>query len=215
MLETAETAPAIIDWLEVDGVFRNGNGLDDPCKRLRQFRSERKLAVPLLPRGRVLHGEARPVSLMERWDSDRFCWHPVSRVTCGAGERPIKKPMQCPLDLVKVVLMDAVEQAAVDQAQNIGGADLNGKTEKSAGMPVAMPSLTDGGGRFSHDPWLLKPTSYNITDLVAYRRSNDGLLGHPARSTCSARPPGRVAGATIVLVDARSSITRNLGGQHP
>jgi hypothetical protein len=39
--------------------------------------------------------------------------------------------------------MDAVDQAAVDQAKNIGGADLNGKPEKAAGTPITMPSLTD------------------------------------------------------------------------
>jgi hypothetical protein len=32
------------------------------------------------------------------------------------------------------------------QAKNIGGADLNGKTEKSAGTPNAMPLLTDCSG---------------------------------------------------------------------
>jgi hypothetical protein len=49
----------------MDGVFRNGNSLGDPCKPQLKFRSELSLrlllAVPLLARGRVLHGKARPV----------------------------------------------------------------------------------------------------------------------------------------------------------
>jgi hypothetical protein len=45
-------------------------------------------------------------------------------------------------------------------------------------------------------------TRYNITDLVVYRRSNNRLLGHAMRSTCSHKATaGRVAGPTIVLVD--------------
>jgi hypothetical protein len=83
-------------------------------------------------------------------------------VTHNAGERLVEKPMQRFFDPGQGILMDAVEQATVDETQNIGGADLNGKTEKSAGTPIAMPLLTDGGSRFIHDHSLLGPQPITI-----------------------------------------------------
>jgi hypothetical protein len=80
-------------------------------------------------------------------------------VTHSAGERSIEKPMQRFLDLVKVVLMDAVEQAVVDQAKNIGGADLNSKTEKSAGTPIAMPLLADCTTRLARHRYALSDSN--------------------------------------------------------
>jgi hypothetical protein len=112
----------------------------------------------------------------------------------NAGERSIEKPMQCLLDVVKVVLMDAVEQATVDQAKSIGVADLNGKAEKSAGTPNAMPLPTDGSSRFSHDHSLLRTvTRYNITGLVAYRCSKGTGCHHrivECHDPLSNRTPG-------------------------
>jgi hypothetical protein len=65
--------------------------------------------------------------------------------------------MQRSLDLVRVVLMHTVEQATVDKSANVGGADLNQHSNKAAATPIAMPSLTDGGSRSSHDHSLLGP----------------------------------------------------------
>jgi hypothetical protein len=64
--------------------------------------------------------------------------------------------MQCSLDLVRVVLMHTVEQAAVDKSANVVGADLDRHTSKAAVAAIAMASLTDGGSRFMHDHSLLR-----------------------------------------------------------
>jgi hypothetical protein len=78
-------------------------------------------------------------------------------VTHNAGERSVEKRMQCSLDLVRVVLMHAVEQATVDKFANVVDADLDRHTKKTAGTPIAMPLLTDGGSRFIHDHILVGP----------------------------------------------------------
>jgi hypothetical protein len=71
--------------------------------------------------------------------------------------------MQCSLDLVRVVLMQTVEQATVDKPANVVGADLDRHTKEAAVAAIAMASLTDGGSRFIHDNSLLGPvTHYKI-----------------------------------------------------
>jgi hypothetical protein len=80
------------------------------------------------------------------------------------GECLIEKPIQRFLDLVEVVPMHAVEQAAVDQAEDVSVADLDGKTEKSAGTPIAMPSLPNcfrSLGRHADHPLVRNPLQYN------------------------------------------------------
>jgi hypothetical protein len=64
-------------------------------------------------------------------------------VTYNAGERLVEKHMQCSLDLIKVVLMDAVEQAAVDQAEDVRITDLYTYNTEPAGTPIAKPPLPD------------------------------------------------------------------------
>jgi hypothetical protein len=140
-------------------------------------------------------------------------------MTHNAGERLVEKRMQCSLDLVRVVLMQTVEQAAVDKSANVVGADLDRHTNKAAVAAIAMPSLTDGGSRLIHDHSLLGPTRYIVTDLVACRRANKPTAGHPTTST---RPheAGRVAGAIIAVVNAtildqtETSAVSNLA-EHP
>jgi hypothetical protein len=72
-------------------------------------------------------------------------------VTHNAGERLVEKPIQCSLDVVRVVSMHPIEQAPVDESANVVGADLYRHTNKAAVAAIAMPSLTDGGSRFIHD----------------------------------------------------------------
>jgi hypothetical protein len=79
----------------------------------------------------------------------------ASPVTHNAGERLVEKRLQCSLDLVRVVLMYTVEQTTVDKSANVVGADLDRHTNKAAVAAIAMPSLTDGSSRFSHDHTLL------------------------------------------------------------
>jgi hypothetical protein len=78
-------------------------------------------------------------------------------VTHNAGERLVEKRMQCLLDLVRVVLMHTIEQATVDESANVVGADLDCHTNKAAVAAIAMPLLTDGSSRSSHDHSLFGP----------------------------------------------------------
>jgi hypothetical protein len=82
----------------------------------------------------------------------------VTRDLQTPGERLVEKRMQCSLDLVKVVLMNAVEQATVDKSANVAGTDLDRHTNKAAVAAIPMPSLTDGGGRFRHHDLLAPRT---------------------------------------------------------
>jgi hypothetical protein len=99
-------------------------------------------AVPICRRQRLLDG------------AKGTCASPV---THNAGERLVEKRMQCSLDLVRVVLMYTVEQTTVDKSANVVGADLDRHIKKAAVAAIAMPSLTDGGSRFSHNHSLLGP----------------------------------------------------------
>jgi hypothetical protein len=103
-------------------------------------------------------------SRRSQWAGVRRLLHPIDRakgtcapVTHNASERLVEKRMQCSLDLIRVVLMDAVEQAAVDKSANVVAANLDRHTKKAAVTAIAMPSLTDGSSRFIHDHSLLRP----------------------------------------------------------
>jgi hypothetical protein len=102
-------------------------------------------------------------------------------VTHNAGERSIEKPMRRFLDLVKVVLMYAVEQATVDKSANVGGADLDRHTKKAAVAAIAMPSLTDCRNRFRrHDhlaPWTV--TRYGVTGLSVFANRSRTSAAYP------------------------------------
>jgi hypothetical protein len=125
------------------GAVEHGSEFFNGIERPKRGGSQRILqAVPICRRQRLLDG------------AKGTCASPV---THNAGERSVEKRMQCSLDLVRVILMQTVEQATVDKSANVVGADLHRHTNKAAVAAIAMPLLTDGGSRFSHDHTLLGP----------------------------------------------------------